>query len=244
MDITINDGIFFRKLVSSIKELTNMTEFTFDQRGISVQAMDIARVCLIDVLLPKQTFEKYIVPKPVKLGFNFENLNNILKLSKNSSIRINYKADSDKILLNVSEHIHKKIEFEMNLVSIEEEAVQVTEIQHEFIVFLDTDEFQKSIKDLAAFGDKCTIAVTKNDITFITEGEAGTGKISIDDVEIDINGADEPHISLTFNTKYLVMFAKANLSDQVTLKLSATQPFCCEYTLDEGFVRFYLGHII
>jgi proliferating cell nuclear antigen len=242
MDIVINDGSFFRKLVSCIKELTNLTEFTFDQRGISVQAMDDAHVCLIDILLPADSFEKFVVSRPINLGFNFENFNNILKLSKNSSIGISYKEGNDKILINVSEHIHKKIEFEMTLTDIVQEGVQINELEHQFKVYIDTDEFQKSIKDLSAFGDKCTIIVNADSITFKVTGKAGTGKICIDDAEIELDDETD-EIKQTFATKYLALFAKANLSDQVSLKFSKTTPFCCEYTVDDGHVCFYLGQI-
>jgi proliferating cell nuclear antigen len=243
MDIIINDGVYFRKLVSSIKELTNSTEFLFNEKGISVQAMDIAHICVIDVLIPKETCDKYIIKKPIRLGFNFDNLNNILKLSKTSAIKITYEEGSDKILFNVSDNIHKKIEFEMTLMNVEQDLVEITELEYGITVYLETSEFQKSIKDLASFGDKCTIFTTPDDIIFKVSGEAGTGKISIDDAEIEFNDTDKKEISLTFATKYLAIFAKANLSNEVTLKFSDTNPFCCEYTLDHGHVKFFLGQI-
>ena len=150
MDIVINDGSFFRKLVSSVKDLTNLTEFTFNANGISVQAMDIARVCMIDILLPPNFFETWEIEEPVKLGINFENFSNILKLSsKTSDISISYKSTKqDKLLLNISETKDKKIEFEMTLQNVQQDTVEVPEITHDIIVYLDTTEFQKTMKDM------------------------------------------------------------------------------------------------
>jgi len=246
MEIVINDGQLFRKIVSCIKDLTNVSEFTFDQKGISIQAIDLAHICLIDGLLHVSSFEKMKFQNPdipIKLGFNFENLNNILKLSKTQTIGITYTKESDKMQFNLSENIKKKINFEMTLTEVEQEPLEVTELTHSFIVYLSTEEFQRSMKDLSAFGDTCNIIVTNDNITFIVTGEAGTGKICMDDVEIE-NIDDTKEIKIAFKIKYLSMFAKANLADEVVLKFSNVSPFCCEYKLDDSHLRFYLAQIM
>ena len=245
MELTINDGVFFRKLVTSVKDLTNLTEFTFDsENGMTVQAMDIAHICMIDISLPPDFFETFNIDEsPLKLGINFENLNNILKLSgKNSNINLVYQADhTDKLFINITEKKRKNIEFEMKLVVVEQDSIVVPELIHDLIVYLDTDEFQKTIKDMSCFGENCTISVTQDDVTFSVSGEAGTGKVTISDAEIETTNEEIDGIKLTFSTKYLAEFAKANLSGQVALKLSNTVPFCCEYQLEFGHVKFYLG---
>jgi len=246
MDITIKDGTLFRKLVSSIKDLTNLTELTFNSEGISVQCMDIARVCMIDVLLPPDFFENWDVDSSIKLGINFENLNNILKLSsKSSDINILYDSTKqDKLLINVSESKTRNIEFEMILQNVEQDTVDVPDITHDIIVYLDTTEFQKTIKDMATFGDKCTILINTEDITFIVTGDAGMGKIKISDAEIETISEDlDGDIKFTFNLKYLTKFANSNLSEQIALKFSKTVPFCCEYMLPIGTIKYYLGQI-
>ena len=43
--------------------------------------------------------------------------------------------------------------------------------------------------------------------------------------------------------KYLIKFSNSNLSEQIALKFSRTVPFCCEYMMPVGTVKYFLGQI-
>lgn len=243
MDICINDGVFFRKLVSSIKELSSSAEFIFDDRGISIQCMDASHICIIDALISTEAMDNYVINGKYKLGINFENFNNILKLSKNSSVILKFIDGTDKLSIDISENKSKKINFDMLLTNIEVEMLEIPEIFYQFSVFMETSVFAKSVKDLAVFGTRCTITITDETLTFSVTGEAGTGHICITDAKITKTGSDIENIKMIFNIKYLIMFAKADLSDNMYLKFSPEYPFCCEYILDNASVNFYVAQI-
>ena len=251
MNIIINDADTFRRIIGCLKDLiTDSGEFVFDSRGISMQSTDTSKVVMIDILLEQDAFTKYeLQPElgsdELKLGLNFINFNDILKLSKSTQIGMVYKLESDKITLKLNEHNNKKIQFNMVLSTVDKEQLDVQEIDYSVKVYIEVSEFQKSIKDLSSFGKKCNITVSKNEITFSVTGDAGSGEICITDAEIEYSDSVDENEEFTgvFNTKYLNFFAKAGLSNEIILKFANGVPFCFEYQLEYGHVKFYLAQL-
>lgn len=253
MNIIIKDADVFRKIINCLKDLiTDSGQFIFDYRGISMQSIDTSKVVLIDILLDQEAFDKYEVEpdpnsetKDVRLAFNFENFSNILKLSKSTKIGIIHKLGDDKVILKLNEHNTKKIQFNMALSETDKEEREVPDMEYPVKVYIDSTEFQKTIKDLSSFGKRCTISVVGNEITFSVKGDAGSGEVCITDAEIEYSDtSDEEEFSADFNIKYLHFFAKAGLSNEITLKFGKGVPFCFECQLDYGHVRFFLQQML
>lgn len=252
MNIIVKDGDTFRKIINCLKDLiTDSGELVFDSSGISMKSIDTTKVVLIDILLDQEAFDKYEVePGPeaedIRLAFNFENFSNSLKLSKSMKIGMIHKLGDDKVSIKMNEHNNKKIQFNMALSETDKLEREVPEIDYSVKVYIDTNEFQKTIKDLSSFGKRCTITVSGSEITFSVKGDAGTGEICISDAEIEYSETtdEEEEFTADFNIKYLNFFAKAGLSNEITLKFAKGVPFCFEYQLDFGHVRFYLTELL
>lgn len=97
--------------------------------------------------------------------------------------------------------------------------------------------------------ESVTIEATKDGIKFASNGDIGSGSVTLrshTNVEkpaenIDIELSDP--VSLTFSLKYLVNFCKAaSLSSQVKICLSNEVPLLVEYILTgSSYLRFYLA---
>jgi proliferating cell nuclear antigen len=249
MNVIIKDADVFRRIINCLKDLiTDSGEFILDSRGISMQSTDTSKVVMIDILLEQDAFGKYELEDEkteLKLPLNFVNFSNILKLSKSAQIGMVHKKDSDKVTLKLTEHNNRKVQFNMNLATVDKEQLEVDEIDYCVKVYVDVSEFQKSIKDLSSFGKKCKIAVNANELILSVVGDAGDGEISVSDIEIEyLETTDEnEEFSGVFNAKYLNFFAKAGLSNEIILKFANGVPFCFEYQLEYGYVRFYLSQM-
>lgn len=251
MNIVLKDGDIFRRIISCLKDLiTDSGEFVLDSRGISMQSTDTSKVVMIDILLEQDAFLKYELDldteNELKLPLNFVNFNDILKLSKSTQIGMVHKIGSDKVTLKLNEHNNKKIQFNMNLAVVDKEQLEVGEIDYNVKVYVDASEFQKSIKDLSSFGKKCNMTVTGNELTLSVTGDAGDGEICVTDAEIEYSEETDENEQFTgvFNVKYLNFFAKAGLSNEIVLKFANGVPFCFEYQLEYGHVKFYLSQMI
>jgi len=247
MNVILKDGNTFRQIVSCMKDLiTDSGEIVFNSKGLSIQSVDTLKVVLIDMILEEEAFLKYKLDvEEVKLALNFENFNNVLKLSKSTRIGMSYKPGTEKLALQLNEHDNKKIQFDMTLSSVDKTELEITDIEYSVKVYIDATEFQKSIKDLSSFGKKCSISVEGGDITLSVTGDAGNGQICISDAEIEYSFASEEtsKFEALFNLKYLNLFAKAGLSNEIILKFGKGVPFCFEYVLEYGHVKFFMSEM-
>jgi len=249
MNIVLKDGDIFRQIINCLKDLiTDSGEFVIDRKGISMQSTDTTKVVMIDIFLNQEAFVKYELDpgtEEIKLPLNFVNLHDILKLSKSSQIGIVHKLGSEKVTLKLTERNNKKVQFNMNLSTVDKEQLEMVEIDYNVKVYLDAHEFQKSIKDLSSFGKKCKISVSNTEVKLAVEGDAGDGEICITDTEIEYSKTTDENeeFSGLFNTKYLNFFAKTGLSNEIILKFANGIPFCFEYQLEYGHVKFYLSQM-
>ena len=118
---------------------------------------------------------------------------------------------------------------------------------------MSSKEFRTIMSDLSQLGESCTIAVSKDGVTFSVSGDMATANVMVrqkTSVDVDSKEKTEPCIidmkepvSLAFNIKYLNHFTKATpLCDRVTLSLSAQNPLVVEYLLSSsGDIKYYLA---
>jgi proliferating cell nuclear antigen PCNA len=169
-------------------------------------------------------------------------LSDVLKLSKSANIGLSYKPN-EKLIIKLNERSTKRINFDMNLIDIDDSGLEIPELNYEIKVYIDYNEFQRSVKDLSAFGDKCNLVITDSNVTFSISGKVGKGDITIDDVDLEFEDGVDKEISSLLNIKYLNAFAKTGLSTEVILKLTKGIPFCFECQLEDGYIRFYIGEM-
>ncbi len=244
MDVVLKEDSSFRQIITCIKELADSGEFIFNSDGISMLSTCRENVVLIDLILTKDAFDKYKLDSESRLAINFENFNNVLKLSKNAKIGLSCKSGINKVVIKLNEKVDKKIQFDMLLTTIEDSGLDRRKIEHDVEIYIDAVEFQKSIKDLSTFGKKYTISVDLSGcITISVIGDAGTGEITFTDKEVVYPKGDPIEFTGTFNIKYLNLFSKVGLSDEIVLKFGKGVPFCLEYNLKYGHVKFYLSEV-
>jgi proliferating cell nuclear antigen len=220
-------------------------EVLFDLDGIYISIMDTSQICLIDAYMDMKNFNKYNIDKPYKIGMNFGNFHDVLKLSKSNNMELLYSQEkNDKIMVKIKENENKIIEFDMNLFNISQDELKIPEVEYHTTVSIDASDFLKTIKDMATFGEKCVFLVRKTSLSIEVSGDAGKCKIVMENNDIEFSSEQEEVRSM-FNIKYIIMFAKASLSGMILLKFGHDNvPFCFENKLEYGYVRFYLGELL
>lgn len=105
----LNDGIKFKKLIDSIKDLITEINLDVNALGIGLQAMDSSHVALVTLQLSSEGFETYRCDKGMTLGLSVSNLAKILRCGGNEdSITLSCEDDPDKLKIEF-QHPSKKI---------------------------------------------------------------------------------------------------------------------------------------
>merc|ERR1711865_451623 len=135
-------------------------------------------------------------------------------------------------------------DFELKLMQIESEHMEIPEQQYKVVAKLPSSEFLKICRDLKEFGETMQIQASKDGIRFSVAGDVGTGNVVLKPREAE-KPEDRVAVTATFALRYLVTFAKAApLSSTVELGLGPDSPLMVKYELenaDNGYMQFYLA---
>lgn len=238
-------------MVDAIKDLVQDCNFDCNDSGMALQAMDNSHVALVSMLLKAEGFAPYRCDRNVALGVNLTSLTKVLRAAQNEDI-LTLKAEDAPDSLNLvfeSSENDRISEYDLKLMDIDQEHLGIPETEYAATITMPSAEFRRICTDLMAMSESVTIEATKDGIKFASNGDIGSGSVTLrshTNVEkpaenIDIELSDP--VSLTFSLKYLVNFCKAaSLSSQVKICLSNEVPLLVEYILTgSSYLRFYLA---
>merc|ERR1711972_358147 len=141
-------------------------------------------------------------------------------------------------------------DFDLKLMQIESEHMEIPEQHYKVSAKLPSAEFQKICRGLKEFGETMQVKASKEGIKFSVAGDVGSGNVMLKPREADkpedkvTLTVQEPVIA-TFALRYLVNFAKAApLCGSVELGLGPDAPLLVKYNIetgDNGYMQFYLA---
>merc|ERR1712226_502209 len=225
-------AVLFKKVVDAMKDLCKEVNFDCSEKGLQVQSMDSSHVALVSLMLRESAFADFKCDRPTSLGMNIESLAKIFKMcGPNDSLKLAYQNDADTLNFQCECSSDDRIaDFDLKLMQIESEHIEIPEQQYKVVVKMPSGEFQKICKDLKEFGETMQIKASKEGITFCVQGNTGSGNVLLkpresekaeDRVALTVH---EP-VTATFALRYLVNFAKAApLSGSVELGLGPDAP--------------------
>jgi len=237
--------------MGAMKDLCKDVNFDCSEKGLQVQCMDSSHVALVSLLLRESAFSEFKCERPTSLGMNVESLSKILKMcSPNDSLKVRYQSGADVVSFQCEGGEDRIADFDLKLMQIESEHMEIPEQHYKVTVKLPSSEFQKICRDLREFGETMQIKASKEGITFSVQGDVGAGNVMLkpreaekpeDKVTLTVH---EP-VTATFALRYLVNFSKAApLCGSVELGLGPDAPLLVKYDLenaDNGHMQFYLA---
>merc|ERR1719321_789080 len=235
-----------------MKDLCKEVNFDCSEKGLQVQSMDSSHVALVSLILRESAFSDFKCDRPTSLGMNIESLAKIFKMcGPSDSLKLRYQNDADTLNFQCESDADDRIaDFDLKLMQIESEHMEIPEQQYKVVVKMPSSEFQKICRDLKEFGETMQVQATKEGIRFSVQGDVGTGNVMLKPRE-----AEKPEervaltvhesVTATFALRYLVTFSKAApLSGVVELGLGPDAPLLVKYALesaDKGHMQFYLA---
>merc|ERR1711972_646104 len=185
-------------------------------------------------------------------GMNVDSLAKILKMcGPSDALKLKRQNDADTENFQCENSEDDRIaDFDLKLMQIESEHMEIPEQQYKVVAKLPSSEFQKICRDLKEFGETLQMSASKEGLKFTVQGDLGSGNVVLkpreaekpeDRVALTVH---EP-VTATFALRYLVTFAKAApLCSTVELGLGPDSPLSVKYELenaDNGYMQFYLA---
>jgi len=248
----LQQSVLLKKVVDAMRELCKDVNFDVSEKGLQVQSMDSSHVALVSLLLRESAFADFKCERPTTLGMNVESLAKILKMcGPTDALKLRWQNGADSIGFQCESGADDRIaDFDLKLMQIESEHMEIPEQQYKVTAKLPSAEFQKICRDLKEFGETMQIKANKEGVTFSVQGDTGSGNVLLKPRESEkaeervALTVHEP-VTATFALRYLVNFAKAApLCGSVELGLGPDAPLLVKYDLEKnenGFMQFYLA---
>merc|ERR1712134_139365 len=149
--------------------------------GIQVQSMDSSHVALVSLLLRESAFADFKCDRPTSLGMNVDSLSKVFKIcGPNDSLKLKWQNDADTLNFQCENSEDDRIaDFDLKLMQIESEHMEIPEQQYKVVARLPSGEFQKICRDLKEFGETMQISASKEGIRFTVVGDVGTGNVML-----------------------------------------------------------------
>jgi len=251
-EATLSQALLLKKVVDAMKDLCKDVNFDCSEKGLQVQSMDSSHVALVSLLLRESAFSQFTCDRPTSLGMNVDSLGKILKMcGQSDSLKLSHQNEADAVHFQCESGDEDRIsDFELKLMQIESEHMEIPEQQYKVVAKMPSTEFQKICRDLKEFGETMQVVASKEGIKFSVQGDIGSGNVMLkpreaEKVEDKVTLTVHEPVTATFALRYLVNFAKAApLSGQVELGLGPDAPLLVKYdleTADNGHLQFYLA---
>lgn len=210
---TLKSAATLKKIFASIDGLIEEANLECTENGMFLKCMDSARVTFVSLTLEINAFESYDCPRPLVMGIKFESMKTTLNCAYNEdSVTLESTYEADYLTIKFSDEAGERAsEYQMMLMNIEAEPLEVPDPPFDNIVTLQSETFKKTISDLFKFGAECVFEVNEGSITFSTEGQTGRGKVTFNNKENKTTIACKTHTKSTYGMRYLSNYAKAEL---------------------------------
>jgi proliferating cell nuclear antigen PCNA len=246
----------FSFLFQNLKTFTDNLSISFNKNKLYFQSTDSANITIFELNIVNDWFDEFDVNTDVSIGINTNILAKILSTrEKGHTIKFEYNENHPDNLSIYFDSNNKEIlkrEFEIPLVDIEVELMQIPEQETNADIQLSSVNFSNVISQLKLFGDYATIKCNEEIIEF-TSHSVETGKMK---VNIDINDLNEYSITedMELNMSYTLNYLNnistfSKLTKNVFIHITEDFPIKIIYYLDdtedkEKSLCFYLAPMI
>ena len=239
MEFAPSDSSAFRSAIEALKDFLPEAQLRVTATGVGINGMDRAHVGFVDYLLAKADCKTLKVTAPQTIGLNLVNLSKVLSnVGAGDSLRFSLVKDGDRLVVNYSNpKIGKKAVYELPLMEITEDAVELPELVYGAKVMAKTGDIVSVIKEVGAFGDKLALTLNPDGFHIESTGDMGSAKQTLENTEDRDMELTEDSVSSSFGTKYLsgILKGGAPLASTMTLEFdSSAQPLRASFTYGTG----------
>merc|ERR1712224_1146711 len=133
LEAHLQQAALLKKVVDAMKDLCKDVNFDCSEKGLQVQSMDSSHVALVSLMLRESAFADFKCDRATSLGMNVDSLSKIFKMcGPTDSLKLRWQNDADRIA-----------DFDLKLMQIESEHMEIPEQQYKVVAKLPSAEFLK-----------------------------------------------------------------------------------------------------
>ncbi|MDO8427838.1 MAG: proliferating cell nuclear antigen (pcna) [Candidatus Diapherotrites archaeon] len=241
--IQLKDLELLQKSVRAISNFITEGNFRFNEKGISIKAIDPSQIVMVDYCIPKNLFEKFEIEEPTLAGLDVEELNKVLKRGFSQDLLEMHLEDSQITLILESD---VKREFKLSLIDVPGEDIELPKQEFDAVVEINAGILQESLKDASVFGSSVVLKVNGTD--FSLEGKGPQGSLQMDaktKAKVKHNSGKNQEIVSKYSLSFLENIVREASSEKIILlELKNEAPMKISYDISKTRIQFYLAHML
>jgi proliferating cell nuclear antigen len=222
-----------------LKDILNDVNIYFKPDGMYITTLDTARVALVDIFLAADNFDAYECEHEILAGINISNTFKLLKTITNNDVLTLSVMSKEFMDIHIKSEAKKTTtNFQLKLLDINENRIQVPDINMTTVTTMQSADFQRMCRDMSNIGVNIEIIRENNLLTMKCAGDFANQETSIECVD------ESPHISGLYSLRYMNTFTKAtSMCSTVQLMQEPDSKFLIlKYNVaDLGELKFYLA---
>ena len=226
-----------------LKDVINDVNMYFTDDGMTITALDNAKVALINMKLHATKFEEYECVAPVTAGVNITNFYKILKfITSNDVLEI---AIVDKEIMNIiitNDAKNSSTKFELSLLWINDDVLEIPKIVPMCTTIITSLDFQRICRDMGNLSNDICVYRNSNILKISCVGDFAKQETEIDTEQTDFKES----IGNKYSLKYINLFTKAtNMCSHMKIQQtfpSNRMPIIFVYDVANlGYIEFFLA---
>lgn len=239
------DAKTLKTLVDSLAKILDEASFRITVDGVKVVGMDPARVALIQVEIPYESFLELEVAEgreSVEAGFNMATLKDMLKRGKKGDV-VEFRVTDDKVLVVVEGKVFKR--YLVPNIEVVAEAPEGVSLEHSVEAVVLGDVLKRALKDAEIVSDVVEFEADEDRLAIRGRGEGKSRAEAVLTREstalIDLQ-VREPAAS-SYDIQYLKnVVGLTGIAEAVEVKFSSEKPLELVFRSPEGSrVRYLLA---
>ena len=231
-----------KSIFEVLKDIINDVNVYFKEDGISILALDTARVALVHMHLSAENFEEYSCPEQIIAGMNMANTYKLLKsVTNNDTLEMNIKG-AEVIEMIIRNQVKKSSStFTLKLLEINEDILELPELDTDILTTLPSVDFQRICRDMGNLSNEIEICREGDQLILSCQGDFANQSTSFECPEVW-----DTKMGNTFSLKYINLFTKATgMCSSVQIMQHAEDelmPIVFKYSIANlGEMKFYLA---
>lgn len=237
MKLVFKDNTLLKNIIELFKDAVQNANIKCCIDGIYLQAMDSSHVSMASFKLSCDVFTLYECNEDVILGLDLEVLYKILKVITKDDILEFHTDREDLLTIRINnKSTDKEFEFDMKLMVIDAEELEVPPHPDGWRVVIDSGEFFKNMSIMADFGDSVTIGSTDGKMYFKVDGDSANATIG-DKTESTWDGdaLSKTNVMLKFSTRLVKQYGSGRkITSTIKFILAPEHPIIIQYEISEN----------
>jgi proliferating cell nuclear antigen len=240
--LTYTDAKEFAYVVDSVSVLVDEASFVVRGDGLYLRALDPSRTAMVDLYIPKRTFEEFPEVDELRFGLNLKDFKKLLRGVKKGD-KISMEIGGEKVRVRLVGKSTRSI----GLYTIEtaEGDLPTPNISYTAVIKINSDILAMAVKDAATVADEVRLSADKDAFAISAYSDRGEVEVRVERgseflYEFDVK---EP-ASARFSLEYLedIMGKASKISDIVAVELATDKPLRLTFDMPSGGrIVYYLA---